>query len=99
MCAEVGPTDTLPALGGGMDDAIPVREPGGVVHEPQMMRTLFRSVVHDHRMLAYENAGKDTLRLSPLTEALRSHVLNSSKDPGAVGLPSRRPVIDSYNPS
>jgi hypothetical protein len=72
----------------GADGATPIREPGGVANEPLITRSFFRSVVHDQKMLAYENAGKHTLRLSPLTEALRSHVLNSMKDPGAAGLSS-----------
>ena len=84
----MGPTDALPTLCEGTDGVVAIREPGGDENEPLITRSLFRSVVHDQKMLAYENAGKHTLRLSPLIEALRSHVLNSMKDPGAVGLSS-----------
>lgn len=80
--------DALLALFEGTEGVTPIREPGGDENEPLIMRSLFRSVVQDQKTLAYENAGKHTLRLSPLTEALRSHVLNSMNDPGAVGLSS-----------
>lgn len=47
---------------------------------PLMMRSRFRSVEHDHDTFAKTNDGRHTLRLSPFTEAPRSHDLNCSKE-------------------
>lgn len=49
---------------------------------PLTSRSLLRSVEHDHVKLAKLKDGRHTLRLSPLTAALKSQALNWTKDLG-----------------